>query len=220
MIVVERLTKRYSAAPPVLRGLSFAIDAGQTTAVLGKSGVGKSTLLRCLAGLEAFDSGTIAVGDVTVSGNQGARLRGVVGVVFQSLELFPHLSILDNCALAPTVVAGRARAEVRDEARALLASLDVVDCADAFPEALSGGQRQRAAIVRALMMKPRVLLYDEPTSALDPSLKAEVGRAIKDVAARTGMTQLIVTHDPAWAEAHCDDVFTLDESGLTKTIDR
>lgn len=218
MITIETLVKRYGQATPVLRGVSFAVNAGQTTAILGKSGVGKSTLLRCLAGLEGFEAGAIVVDGVRVEGGQSPRpLRGRVGVVFQTLELFPHLNVIDNCALAPVVVQQRPRDEVIAEVYALLRTLDVDSVAHVHPEAMSGGQRQRVAIVRALMMKPRVLLYDEPTSALDPSLKAEVGRTVREVAERTGMTQVVVTHDPAWADAHCDDIFVLDETGLTKT---
>jgi polar amino acid transport system ATP-binding protein len=214
MIVVTGLTKSF-AGQLLWRGLEFAPAPGRITAVLGKSGVGKSTLLRCLAGLEPFDAGRIAMGDVVVAGGADPRaLRGRVGVVFQSLELFPHLTVLHNCILAPRVAARRGLAEVEAEAHALLASLDVDSCAHSHPAALSGGQRQRVAIVRALMMKPRVLLYDEPTSALDPALRVEVGKTLAAVARQTDMTQVVVTHDPVWAERHCDDAFVLDEHGL------
>lgn len=219
MISVEQLTKRYGHGDVVLNGLSFAVVTGQTAAILGKSGVGKSTLLRCLSGLEPFEGGAIVVDGVAIKGGDSpARLRGRVGVVFQSLELFPHLTVLDNCVLAPVVVKKTDRAQAALHARELLRILDVEGTVDAHPDALSGGQRQRVAIVRALMMEPRVLLYDEPTSALDPSLKAEVGRTLKAVAERTGMTQIVVTHDPAWAHAVCDEVFTLEQSGLSRTL--
>jgi ABC-type polar amino acid transport system ATPase subunit len=220
MIHVERLTKRYGHRAPVLQNIDLVVDAGQTSALLGRSGMGKSTLLRCLAGLEPFDAGRIIVDGVTAEAGQSAvSLRGRVGVVFQSLELFPHLSVLDNCTLAPRVTMAMSPAEAVDGARTLLASLDVDEVRDAFPEALSGGQRQRVAIVRALMMKPRVLLYDEPTSALDPSLKAEVGRTVREIGERTGMTQIVVTHDREWAATWCRDIFVLDDRGVTKTRD-
>jgi len=219
MITVEQLTKRYGHGVVVLNGLSFSVATGQTAAILGKSGVGKSTLLRCLSGLEPFEGGSIVVDGVGIKGGDSpAPLRGRVGVVFQSLELFPHLTVLDNCVLAPVVVKKTDRAQAALRARELLRVLDVEGTVDAHPDALSGGQRQRVAIVRALMMEPRVLLYDEPTSALDPSLKAEVGRTLKDVAERTGMTQIVVTHDPAWAHAVCDEVFTLEKTGLSKQL--
>jgi ABC-type polar amino acid transport system ATPase subunit len=220
MITVEKLTKRYGARAPVLRAVDLVIDAGQTSALLGRSGVGKSTLLRCLAGLEGFDDGRVVVDGVVVEGGQSPLpLRGRVGVVFQALELFPHLSVLENCTLAPRVTRAMTPAQAIDEARTLLASLDVDGVRDVFPEALSGGQRQRVAIVRALMMRPRVLLYDEPTSALDPSLKAEVGRTVRSIGERTGMTQIVVTHDPEWAATWCQDLFVLDERGISKTRD-
>lgn len=220
MITVEKLTKRYGARAPVLRAVDLVVDAGQTSALLGRSGVGKSTLLRCLAGLEGFDDGRVVVDGVVVEGGQNPLpLRGRVGVVFQALELFPHLSVLENCTLAPRVTRAMTPARATDEARTLLASLDIDGVRDAFPEALSGGQRQRVAIVRALMMKPRVLLYDEPTSALDPSLKAEVGRTVRSIGERTGMTQIVVTHDPEWAATWCHDLFVLDERGISKTRD-
>ena len=210
--------KRYGHGVVVLNDLSFSVATGQTAAILGKSGVGKSTLLRCLSGLENFEGGSIVVDVVGITGGGSpAPLRGRVGVVFQSLELFPHLTVLDNCVLAPVVVKKTARGHTVERDRELLRVLDVEGTVDAHPDALSGGQRQRVAIVRALMMEPRVLLYDEPTSALDPSLKAEVGRTLKAVAERTGMTQIVVTHDPAWAHTVCDEVFTLEKTGLSRT---
>jgi ABC-type polar amino acid transport system ATPase subunit len=218
MITVEKLSKRHpGAGAATLQDLSFSVDGGRIVGLLGKSGAGKSTLLRCLSGLDGFDGGSIVVDGVRVEGDNVSALRGRVGFVFQSLELFPHLSVLENCCLAPVVVKGSLREAAREQARGLLKSLHVDVAEDAHPESLSGGQKQRVAIVRALMMEPRVLLYDEPTSALDPSLKAEVGKTLKEVAERTGMTQLVVTHDPAWAFDVCDEVYVLDNGGLTKT---
>ncbi len=215
MIAVDQLAKRYHKGPFVLDNISFVVPTGTTAAVLGRSGVGKSTLLRCLSGLEPFDRGSIVVDGVGVSGGENpAPLRGRVGVVFQSLELFPHLTVLNNCVLAPTVVKGIGREVAVARAHELLTLLDVHDLVDAHAAALSGGQRQRVAIVRALMMEPRVLLYDEPTSALDPGLKTEVGRTIRDVAERTGMTQIVVSHDPDWVRSVCSDVFVLDVDGM------
>ncbi|HEY1099594.1 MAG TPA: ATP-binding cassette domain-containing protein [Myxococcota bacterium] len=215
MIVVDQLSKRYGHGALVLSSLSFAVDTGRTAAILGRSGVGKSTLLRCLSGLEGFESGSIVVDGVGIKGGEAPTpLRGRVGVVFQSLELFPHLTVVDNCVLAPVVVKKQNRAEAIARAEELLRVLDVFAVKEAHPDALSGGQRQRVAIVRALMMEPRVLLYDEPTSALDPSLKAEVGRTLKAVAQRTNMTQIVVTHDPGWAHAVCDDVLELTAAGI------
>lgn len=216
MITVDQLTKRHPGQKaPTLSGLSFSVDGGGITALLGKSGAGKSTLLRCLSGLDGFDSGSIVVDGVGVRGGEAPdALRGRVGFVFQSLELFPHLTVLQNCTLAPVVVKGADVVTAQKNARELLQALHVDVDEGAHPESLSGGQRQRVAIVRALMMEPRVLLYDEPTSALDPSLKAEVGRTLKEVAERTGMTQLVVTHDPAWARAVCDDVYVLADGAL------
>ncbi len=219
MIAVEKLTKRHPGAErATLRELCFAADAGAITAILGGSGAGKSTLLRCLSGLDGFDAGAIVVDGVTVQGGSPPdALRGRVGFVFQSLELFPHLTVLQNCTLAPVVVKGTPALAAQAKARELLKTLRVDVADSAHPESLSGGQRQRVAIVRALMMEPRVLLYDEPTSALDPSLKAEVGRTLKDVAERTGMTQVVVTHDPDWAKETCHEVYVLAEGALTRS---
>lgn len=219
MISIEKLTKRHPGSQQAtLEDLSFSVDGGGITAILGGSGSGKSTLLRCLSGLDGFDSGAIIVDGVTVSGGGPPdALRGRVGFVFQSLELFPHLTVLQNCVLAPVVVKGAVRASAEARARELLQTLRVNVDLSAHPESLSGGQRQRVAIVRALMMEPRVLLYDEPTSALDPSLKAEVGRTLKEVAERTGMTQVVVTHDPQWAKENCHEVYVLADGALRRS---
>jgi ABC-type polar amino acid transport system ATPase subunit len=222
-IVVRDLEKSHpGSGAPALAGLSMSIAGGQIASVLGRSGAGKTTLLRCLVGLDPFDKGSIAIEDVTVQGGARdqrealARLAGRVGLVFQSFELFPHLSVMDNLTLAPVVVKREARASAADRARALLEQLGLGDKADAFPEALSGGQRQRVAIARALAMQPRVLLYDEPTSALDPSLKQEVARTLRRVA-ETGITQILVTHDIQVARDASDLVFVLDKGRVAES---
>jgi ABC-type polar amino acid transport system ATPase subunit len=217
-IQVLDLAKRHpGAGAPALSGLSMDVPAGRVAAVLGRSGAGKSTLLRCLTGLDAFDAGTITIDGVTVSARSDRRaLLGRVGLVFQSFELFPHLSVLDNLTLAPVRARGEARAAAEDHARDLLAELGLGDKADAYPEALSGGQKQRVAIARALAVRPRVLLYDEPTSALDPSLKQEVGRTLRRVA-ETGVTQIVVTHDIDVAREAADLVFVLEAGRVARS---
>lgn len=218
-IRVLDLIKRHPGAPaPALAGLSMEVPPGQIASVLGKSGAGKSTLLRCLSGLDPFDAGTIEVSGVTIlpgalpSGMN--KLAGKIGLVFQSFELFPHLSVLDNCTLAPMKVRKRSRAEATERAMSLLAELGMAEKAREYPEALSGGQKQRVAIARALAMDPSVLLYDEPTSALDPALKLEVGRTLRRVA-ETGVTQIVVTHDLPVAREASDLVFMLEKGRVS-----
>lgn len=206
---VTGLVRHHHGNPePTLRGLSFDLPAGTLTALLGRSGAGKSTVLRCVMGLEPFESGTLEIDGVIVQGTKDVSAavragqlraaRAALGLVFQSFELFPHLTALDNCTLAPMQVKRRTRGEAEKRARELLVQLGLEHRIDAFPEQLSGGQKQRVAIARALAMEPRVLLYDEPTSALDPSMKNEVLQTLKRVDA-TGVTQVVVTHDLALA---------------------
>jgi ABC-type polar amino acid transport system ATPase subunit len=237
-IRVERLTHRHRGAPrPTLADVSFAVPAGAIAAIVGESGTGKTTLLRCLAGLDVAESGTITVGERSVVGARGAAsgqgtapssrdgaavgsrgaaatLRGHVGLVFQSFELFPHLSVLENCVLAPIRVRGIARATAEATARALLAQLGLADKLAEHPARLSGGQCQRVAIARALAMAPACLLYDEPTSALDPARRSELVDVLAQVRAG-GMTQIVVTHDGALVDAVADLVFRLDAGRLT-----
>jgi len=206
---VTGLTRHYPGNPePTLKGLSFDLPAGTLTALLGRSGAGKSTVLRCVMGLEPFERGTIEIDGAMVQGTaevsadvraeQLRVARARLGLVFQSFELFPHLTAIDNCTLAPIRVKGLDVGAARRRATELLEQLGLGARLDAYPEQLSGGQRQRVAIARALAMEPRVLLYDEPTSALDPSMKSEVLQTLKRVDA-TGVTQVVVTHDLALA---------------------
>ena len=202
---VTGLVRQYPGNPePTLKGLSFDLPEGTLAAMLGRSGAGKSTLLRCVMGLEPFEEGTIEIDGVAVRGTKECtpverqrallRARERLGLVFQGFELFPHLSVLDNCTLSLVKVKGQSRAVAELKARGLLVQLGLEQRIEAWPEQLSGGQKQRVAIARALCMEPRVLLYDEPTSALDPSLKAEVLQTLQRIDA-TGVTQVVVTHD-------------------------
>jgi polar amino acid transport system ATP-binding protein len=221
MMRVAGLTKTHpGASAPTLRGVSLDARAGALVAILGRSGAGKSTLLRCACGLDPFDAGSIEVdGTRVLGGADPAPLLGKVGMVFQSLELFPHLRVIDNLLLAPLRAQRQAVAAARERASDLLRDLDLPDKERVFPAALSGGQRQRVAIARALMVEPKVLFYDEPTSALDPALKGEVRRAIERVAERNGTTQLVVTHDESLATGLTRSVYVL-ESGVLRSTAR
>jgi ABC-type polar amino acid transport system ATPase subunit len=220
MIRVEALEKRHpGAGEATLRSVSFQVPAGRLVAVLGSSGAGKSTLLRCLVGLEVLDAGTIEIDGVVARAEEGRRacalLRGRVGLVPQSVDLFPHLSALENCALAPRVVKGEARASAEARASRLLGRLGLDGKLDAYPEQLSGGQRQRVAIARALAVEPRVLLYDEPTSSLDPTIKDEVRRALVTVG-EGGVTQIVATHDIEFARSVAAWVLVLEGGRIAR----
>jgi len=205
------IVKRFGAVE-VLKGISLAAHDGDVIAVIGSSGSGKSTFLRCINMLEVPDEGTITVGKEQIrmkprrgGGREPAdraqidRVRSELGMVFQSFNLWSHLTILENVMEAPIHVQRRPKAEVREEAVALLAKVGIVEKIDAYPSQLSGGQQQRAAIARALAMRPRVMLFDEPTSALDPELVGEVLRVIRAIA-EEGRTMLLVTHEMGFAK--------------------
>jgi ABC-type polar amino acid transport system ATPase subunit len=203
MITVESLSKSRGTVR-VLEAVSLAGAEGTVTALVGPSGSGKTTLLRCLNGLETFDCGRLSIaGHELAAGPANAarleRLRRDVGMVFQQFNLFPHLSVVENVALGPQVVLGRAVEEARAAAVALLDRVGLAAFAAARPATLSGGQQQRVAIARALAMRPRVMLFDEPTSALDPTMTAEVLDVIVDLA-RGGQTMVVVTHDHGFAK--------------------
>jgi polar amino acid transport system ATP-binding protein len=202
----------------VLRGVDLAVGEHQVVALIGGSGSGKSTLLRCASLLETVDDGQVLLDgeDITDPRIDADRVRRRMGVVFQAYNLFPHLSVLDNVTLAPTVVHGRSKADAREEARALLARIGLTDKADDFPDRLSGGQQQRVAIVRALAVHPRVLLLDEITSALDPELVGEVLAVVREVATQ-GMTILMATHEMGFARQVADTVAFLDGGVLLES---
>ena len=210
ILTVEHLIKAYGETP-VLDDISFAVKPGEVIVVVGPSGCGKSTLLRCLNGLEPVQAGRVKLGSETVAygGKNLAALRQRIGMVFQSYELFPHLTVLENILLAPTRVQKRPRAEVQQEAEALLDRVNLLNKARSYPRELSGGQKQRVAIVRALAMHPEILLFDEVTAALDPEMVREVLDVMLDLA-KQGRTMIIVTHEMQFARAIADRVIFLD----------
>ncbi|HVZ73644.1 MAG TPA: ATP-binding cassette domain-containing protein [Polyangia bacterium] len=217
MIEIDGLAKRHG--PRVLfEGVSLRVGAGEAVAIEGPSGSGKTTLLRCVIGLDHADAGTVRVGgDVVSAGSPDhaalARVRRRVGFVFQQWNLFPHLSVLENVALAPVEVARRAPAEATRDARALLERVGIGARADARPGALSGGEQQRAAIARALALAPEALLMDEPTSALDPARVADLVTLLRGLCA-DGLALLVVSHDTDFARAVAGRVVTLRDGRL------
>lgn len=192
----------------VLRGLDLQVSRHEAVVLIGASGSGKSTLLRCINGLESVDAGSIILdGDLDVTDLDADldRLRRRVGIVFQSYNLFPHMSVIDNVMLAPRKVLGVPRAQARQQATSLLTRFGLAEKADEFPDRLSGGQSQRAAIVRALAMEPELMLFDEITSALDPLLVSEVLDAVRDLRAG-GLTIVMATHEMQFARDVADRV--------------
>ncbi len=199
LIEINQIIKRYGAIE-VLKGLDMSVEQHQVVCLIGPSGCGKSTLLRCINGLETIDGGEIRLhGDrVTGPGVDLNALRRDVGIVFQSFNLFPHMTVLQNVILAPVRVLNMPRREAEERAMTLLKRIGLDEKAGAYPDRLSGGQQQRVAIVRALAMEPLVLLLDEITSALDPELVAEVLGIVRDLA-QEGMTMLLATHEMGFA---------------------
>jgi polar amino acid transport system ATP-binding protein len=195
----------------VLRGIDLEVAEHEVVCLIGASGSGKSTLLRCVNLLEKVDAGRIVVAgeEITARGVDVNRVRRGIGIVFQAYNLFPHMSVLENVTLAPRKALGLSRRESAEQATALLARFGLADKRDDYPDRLSGGQQQRVAIVRALAMRPGLMLLDEVTSALDPELVAEVLRVIRELA-EGGMTMLIATHEMAFARDIADRVCFLD----------
>ncbi|HVS34673.1 MAG TPA: amino acid ABC transporter ATP-binding protein [Gemmataceae bacterium] len=220
-IVATDLTKHYGARR-VLNGVHLNVARGETVALIGPSGGGKSTLLRCLNGLNSFDGGHVRVGLHVLTARDSVRatpavaqVRRQLGMIFQDFQLFPHLTALGNVMEAPVRVLGRPRAEAEKRALQLLTRVGLAGHADAYPNQLSGGQKQRVAIARALAMEPRGLLCDEITSALDPELKSEVLDVLVDLK-RDGLTLLLVTHEIGFARKAADRVVVLADGGIAE----
>ena len=194
-----------------LGGVDLSVQKGEVVLIIGPSGSGKSTLLRSINRLERLDSGSITIDgeSVTDEGSDIRHIRQEVGMVFQSFNLFPHLKVIDNITLSPTIVLKKGKEEALENARRLLAKVGLSEKEQAWPDQLSGGQQQRVAIARALAMNPKVMLFDEPTSALDPEMIKEVLDVMTDLA-REGMTMLIVSHEMGFARAAADRIIFMD----------
>ena len=224
MVQARDIRKAFSGVE-VLKGVSLDIHKGEVVAVIGPSGSGKSTFLRCLNHLEVIDSGSVVVDGATLvqSNAQGAavyapdaelrRILRRMGMVFQSFNLFPHLTVLENIIEAPMIVKGMSREQIMPKAQELLRKVGLLEKADAYPARLSGGQKQRVAIARALAMEPDIMLFDEPTSALDPELTGEVLRTMRELA-EEHMTMLVVTHEMGFAREVANTVAFMDQGEL------
>lgn len=210
VISAKNLKKQYGQLE-VLKDISVDVTEGEVLCIIGPSGSGKSTLLRCLNGLEEIQSGSINILKQELVNNKNInKLREEIGMVFQSFNLFPHLTVLDNMLLAPLELKKMSREEATEKAISLLDKVGLKDKKDVYPSTLSGGQKQRVAIARALEMNPKIMLFDEPTSALDPEMVGEVLKVMKDLA-QEGMTMVIVTHEMNFAKDVSDRVIFMDQ---------
>lgn len=213
LIKLDKLSKHYGNHT-VLDGIDLEVMPGEVLAIIGPSGSGKSTLLRCINYLEPPDGGHVAIGDISLNAaapagrSELSTLRRTVGMVFQSFNLFPHMTVLRNVSLAQERVLGRSRRSADERSMQLLSRVGLADKAQQFPGRCSGGQQQRIAIARALALDPDVMLFDEPTSALDPELGLEVLAVMRELA-ETGMTMIVVTHEMSFAENVSDTVMIM-----------
>ena len=216
MIKVKNLKKQFGNNV-VLKDISVAIEKGEVISVIGPAGSGKSTFLRCINGLEEFDGGHILVDneDMADKNLNIDKLREKIGMVFQSFNLFPHLTVLENIILAPVTLKKMSKEEAKVKAKELLKKVGLEEKADFYPSSLSGGQKQRVAIARALAMNPEAILFDEPTSALDPEMVGEVLQVMKSLA-KDGMTMVVVTHEMGFAREVCDRVIFMADGEIVE----
>jgi polar amino acid transport system ATP-binding protein len=216
-VIIDNVHKSFGDNE-VLKGVSLVVEPGQVVAVIGRSGSGKSTLLRCINGLETMQSGAIEVAGHKIGRDPAAlrELRKDVGIVFQSYNLFPHLTVGQNIMLAPRIVKNVPDATAREKALAVLAQVGLSEKFDAYPDNLSGGQQQRVAIARSLAMEPKVMLFDEVTSALDPELTGEVLNVMEGLA-KQGMTMLLVTHEMSFARNVADITVFMHQGKIWET---
>lgn len=216
LLEIKQLHKSYDGRT-ALEGIDLQVHKGEVVVILGPSGCGKSTLLRCINGLEPIQSGEIDLDGEPISspGTDWHLIRQKIGMVFQSYDLFPHMTILENILLGPVKVQKRSREEVLRQAEALLERIGLLERKNAYPRQLSGGQKQRVAIVRALCMNPEIMLFDEVTAALDPEMVREVLDVMLGLA-KQGMTMVIVTHEMGFARAVADKVVFIDEGKIVE----
>ncbi|ABR34552.1 MULTISPECIES: amino acid ABC transporter ATP-binding protein [Clostridium] len=215
VISAKNLKKRYGQLE-VLKDISVNVTEGEVLCIIGPSGSGKSTFLRCLNGLEEIQAGSITIlGQELVNNKDINKLREEIGMVFQSFNLFPHLTVLQNMLLAPLELKKMNKAEATEKALSLLDKVGLKDKKDVYPDTLSGGQKQRVAIARALEMNPKIMLFDEPTSALDPEMVGEVLKVMKDLA-QEGMTMVVVTHEMNFARDVSDRVIFMDQGYIVE----
>jgi polar amino acid transport system ATP-binding protein len=219
LLRVSQVDKAYDGVP-ALKHISLEIQKGEVLVVLGPSGCGKSTLLRCLNGLERIQGGQIWLEDQLLTGDKTdwRLIRQKIGMVFQSYELFPHMTVLENILLGPRKVQKRSKAEAEEAAKVLLERVGLYDKRNSFPRQLSGGQKQRTAIVRALVMEPELMLFDEVTAALDPEMVREVLDVMAGLA-ESGMTMIIVTHEMQFARAAADRIVFMDAGEIVEEGD-
>lgn len=217
VLEIKDLVKDYGNGP-ILNGISLDVHKGEVVVLIGPSGCGKSTLLRCLNGLEKIQGGDILLDGQSIAGEKTkwTEVRQKIGMVFQSYELFPHMTVMDNILLGPTKAQKRDKKEVEKEAEKLLERVGLLDKKDSYPRQLSGGQKQRVAIVRALIMNPEIMLFDEVTAALDPEMVREVLDVMLELA-RAGSTMVIVTHEMQFARAVADKIVFLADGGIAET---
>lgn len=212
MLKVINLKKKFNSTE-VLKGVSFEVRTGEIVVVLGKSGAGKTTLMRCINGLEAFDSGKIIVDDIEINTSSDyKKIRGQIGMVFQNFNLFPHLTVLENIIESPLNVFNKDKNEIVELAEKLLEMVDLMDKKDSYPYKLSGGEQQRVAIARSFALTPKILCFDEPTSALDQDNIEKIIEII-NVFKKKGMAILIITHDPVFSRRIADKTINI-ENGL------
>lgn len=216
MIRVKNLKKEFGNNV-VLKDISMDIEKGEAISVIGPSGSGKSTFLRCINGLEEISGGHIFINEFDIADHNLNidKLREKIGMVFQSFNLFPHLTVLENITLAPVTLKKMTKEQAREKARELLKKVGLEEKADVYPSSLSGGQKQRVAIARALAMEPEAILFDEPTSALDPEMVGEVLQVMKSLV-KDGMTMIVVTHEMGFAKEVCDRVIFMADGEIVE----
>lgn len=217
LLEIRNIKKDFMEAGEILKGVSLDVERGETVVILGPSGCGKSTLLRCINGLEQIQEGEILLDDEVISNRKKDMhiIRQKIGMVFQSYDLFPNMTVLKNILLGPTKAQKRDKAEVAQQAEQLLSRVGLLDKKNFYPRQLSGGQKQRVAIVRALCMNPEVLLFDEVTAALDPEMVREVLDVMMDLS-KEKRTMLIVTHQMEFARAVADRIIFIDDGVIAE----